>query len=337
MNFTHGGDIKGFAIELGCAQEEVIDLSSNINFIRPKNNIDFNTLDIASYPDYEELYKSIAALYDTDTRQIELFNGGSSAIFSLFRHFKTKDVSIYSPAYLEYKKAAVAFGYRIELINRFTDMDRPVKEGSLIVFVNPSTPDGTFYEIDTLMKQWIEKKCTILIDESFLDFTPYPSAMKYLQSYDDIYILKSMTKFYSSAGIRVGAIISSKENIQELKKTQPLWKISRFDSHYIQEMLKDEEFADISKTLNTLNKEYLIKMLQTFKYTQQVFDSSANFVLLQLKDINAKTFQEMLKPYKIMVRDCSNFDFLDESYVRIAVKSKKELEKFEMSLQKIVL
>ena len=337
MNFTHGGDIKGFAIELGCAQEEVIDLSSNINFIRPKNNIDFNTLDIASYPDYEELYKSIAALYDTDTRQIELFNGGSSAIFSLFRHFKTKDVSIYSPAYLEYKKAAVTFGYRIELINRFTDMDRPVKEGSLIVFVNPSTPDGTFYEIDTLMKQWIEKKCTILIDESFLDFTPYPSAMKYLQSYDDIYILKSMTKFYSSAGIRVGAIISSKENIQELKKTQPLWKISRFDSHYIPEMLKDEEFADISKTLNTLNKEYLIKMLQTFKYTQQVFDSSANFVLLQLKDINAKTFQEMLKPYKIMVRDCSNFDFLDESYVRIAVKSKKELEKFEMSLQKIVL
>ena len=337
MNFTHGGDIKGFALELGCAQEDVVDLSSNINFIRTKNKIDFNTLDIASYPDYEDLYKSIAALYDADTRQIELFNGGSSAIFSLFRHFKTKDVSIYSPAYLEYKKAAVTFEYRIELINRFTDMDRPVKEGSLIVFVNPSTPDGTFYEIDTLMKQWIEKKCTILIDESFLDFTPYPSAMKYLQSYDDIYILKSMTKFYSSAGIRVGAIISSKENIQELKKTQPLWKISRFDSHYIQEMLKDEEFADISKTLNTLNKEYLIKMLQTFKYTQQVFDSSANFVLLQLKDINAKTFQEMLKPYKIMVRDCSNFDFLDESYVRIAVKSKKELEKFEMSLQKIVL
>ena len=337
MNFTHGGDIIGFAIGLGCAQEEIIDLSSNINFIRTKNKIDFNTLDIASYPDYEDLYKSIAALYDIDTRQIELFNGGSSAIFSLFRHFKTKDVSIYSPAYLEYKKAAVTFGYRIELINRFTDMDKPVKEGSLIVFVNPSTPDGTFYEIDTHMKQWIEKKCTILIDESFLDFTPYPSAMKYLQSYDDIYILKSMTKFYSSAGIRVGAIISSKENIQELKKTQPLWKISRFDSHYIQEMLKDEEFADISKTLNTLNKEYLIKMLQTFKYTQQVFDSSANFVLLQLKDINAKTFQEMLKPYKIMVRDCSNFDFLDESYVRIAVKSKKELEKFEMSLQKIVL
>ena len=337
MNFTHGGDIKGFAIELGCAQEEVIDLSSNINFIRPKNNIDFNTLDIASYPDYEELYKSIAALYDTDTRQIELFNGGSSAIFSLFKHFKTKDVSIYSPAYLEYKKAAVAFEYRIELINRFTDMDRPVKEGSLVVFVNPSTPEGTFYEIDTLMKQWIEKKCTILIDESFLDFTPYPSAMKYLQSYDDIYILKSMTKFYSSAGIRVGAIISSKENIAKLKLTEPLWKISQFDSHYIQEMLKDEEFADISKTLNTLNKEYLIKMLQTFKYTQQVFDSSANFVLLQLKEMNAKTFQEMLKPYKIMVRDCSNFDFLDESYVRIAVKSKKELEKFEMSLQKIVL
>lgn len=337
MNFTHGGDIKGFALDLGCTQEEVVDLSSNINFIKPKNKIDFNALDISSYPDYEELYKSIAALYDVDTRQIELFNGGSSAIFSLFRHFKTKDVSIYSPAYLEYKKAAVTFGYKIELINRFTDMNRPVKEGSLVVFVNPSTPEGTFYKIDTLMKQWIEKKCTILIDESFLDFTPYPSALKYLQSYDDIYILKSMTKFYSSAGIRVGAVISSKENIQELKQTQPLWKISQFDSHYIQEMLKDEEFTDISKTLNTLNKEYLIKILQEFRYTQQVFDSSANFVLLQLKGMDAQTFQELLKPYRIMVRDCSNFDFLDKSYVRIAVKSTDDLEKLAIGLQNIVL
>lgn len=337
MNFTHGGDIRSFALELGCDESEIIDLSSNINFIKPTNKIDFDSLSISSYPNYEELYKSIALLYDIDSEQMELFNGGSSAIFSLFRFFETKEVNIYSPAYLEYKKAATLLGYKIELINRFIDIYKPVKPNSLVVFVNPSTPDGTFYDIEMLMRQWIEQRCTILIDESFLEFTPYDSAIKFLQTYDDIYILKSMTKFYSSAGIRVGAVISSKKNIQRLKQTEPLWKISRFDSHYIQEMLKDKEFADISKAVNIANKEYLIKILQEFKYTQRVFDSSANFVLLQLKEMDAATFQELLKPYRIMVRDCSNFDFLDESYVRVAVKSKEELEKFETGLKKIVL
>ena len=67
------------------------------------------------------------------------------------------------------------------------------------------------------MKKWIENSCTILIDESFLDFCDKPSAIKYLETYDKLYILKSMTKFYSSAGIRVGTIVSTKQNIEKLK------------------------------------------------------------------------------------------------------------------------
>ncbi len=337
MNFSHGGDVNSFALEIGCGVDEIIDLSSNINFLKPEKDIDFNSLDISSYPNYDNLYESISTLYGISSDQIELYNGGSSAIFSLFRFFETRAVNIYSPAYLEYKKAAVKLGYSIELINRFTDLDRFVAPKSLVVFVNPSTPEGSFYDIESLMEKWISKKCTILIDESFLDFTSYPSVIKYLDSYDDIYILKSMTKFYSSAGIRVGAVISSKENIQKLKQTEPLWKISQFDSHYIQEVLKDDNFSKISKAVNITNKEYLTQILKEFKYTQFVFNSSANFVLMQLKTINSKQFQELLKPYKIMVRDCSNFDFLDESFVRVAVKSKKDLEKLEMSLKKIVL
>lgn len=51
--------------------------------------------------------------------QIELFNGGSSAIFTLFSHLNLKTCTIYSPAYLEYKKASLNFGYELNTINRF--------------------------------------------------------------------------------------------------------------------------------------------------------------------------------------------------------------------------
>ena len=331
--FSHGGDIVSFASKIGCSVDEVIDLSSNINFLKPEINIDFNTLDISSYPSYDKLYKKIANLYEIDTNQIELFNGGSSAIFSLFRYFDTRHCYIYSPAYLEYKKASISFNYTYELINRFVSLDTNIISNSLVVFVNPSTPDGSFYDIDSLMQKWIEKDCTILIDESFLDFTSFESATKYIKQYDKLFILKSMTKFYSSAGIRLGAIVSSSSNISKLKQSEPLWKISQFDSHYIQTVLDDNNFSKVSKAVNIKNKEYLKNILKQCKYVSTVFPSSSNFVLIQLKTINAKKFQELLKPYKIMVRDCSNFDFLDDSFVRVAVKSEKNLQ----FLQKVLL
>ncbi len=333
--FEHGGQIEKFAFDLGCNVSEIIDLSSNINFVKPQINIDFNTLDISSYPTYDKLYEKIALNYGVETSQIELFNGGSSAIFTLFKHLSLQTCTIYSPAYLEYKKASLNFGYELNTINRFENINENVKENSLVIFVNPSTPDGKYYDLEELMTTWIEKSCTILIDESFLDFCDKPSAIKYLETYDKLYILKSMTKFYSSAGIRVGTIVSTKENIQKLKRFEPMWKLSQFDSNYLQAALDDKLFKNISKAINIKNKIELENILKSSALVEEIFESSANYLLIKLKNLSAKEFQEKLKAYKIMVRDCSNFDYLNERFVRIAVKSSSANEILQKALNQI--
>ena len=99
--FSHGGQIEKFAKELNCPIGEIIDLSSNINFLKPSIKLDFNTIDISSYPTYDKLYSKIATRYKVDVANIELYNGGSSAIFSLFNHFNLSYCTVYSPAYLE--------------------------------------------------------------------------------------------------------------------------------------------------------------------------------------------------------------------------------------------
>lgn len=333
--FEHGGQIEKFAFELGCNVDEIIDLSSNINFVKPQINVDFNTLDISSYPTYDKLYEKISSNYGVENSEIELFNGGSSAIFTLFKHLSLQTCTIYSPAYLEYKKAALNFGYELNLINRFENINQEVKENSFVIFVNPSTPDGRYYDLEELMKTWIEKSCTILIDESFLDFCDKPSAIKYLKTYDKLYILKSMTKFYSSAGIRVGTIVSTKDNIEKLKEFEPMWKLSQFDSNYLQAALDDKLFKSISKAINIKNKIELENILKSSSLIDEISESSANYLLVKLKNLKAKEFQEKLKPFKIMVRDCSNFDFLDERFVRIAVKSSTANETLQKALDKI--
>lgn len=335
MNYSHGGNIYEFAKIAKCRVEEVIDLSSNINFIKPKVELNFNSLDISPYPDpdYTNLKESIAKRYNIDSiAKMELFNGGSSAIFSLFRFLNLKTCSIYSPAYLEYKKASETFGYKLHLINRFENINEEVEENSLVIFVNPSTPDGASYNIKEFLNKWIEKKATILIDESFLDFTNQKSALEYIDSYDKLYILKSMTKFYSSAGIRVGVLISNEKNINELKSFEPTWKISTFDTNYLIEALKDREFIELSKKINNQNREFLKEVLESSNLFEKIYPSEANFILVKLKNINAKELQNILTPHKILIRDCFNFDFLSDKYIRFAVKDREAIEKLKEAI-----
>ncbi|QKF82161.1 aminotransferase class I/II-fold pyridoxal phosphate-dependent enzyme [Halarcobacter ebronensis] len=333
--FQHGGDIDSFVKELKCKKEEIIDLSSNINFLKPKLNIDFNKVDISFYANYEKLYKTVAKHYKVKKSNLELFNGASRAIFSLFDSLGLKECFIYSPAYLEYKKAAKLFGYKINLINRFENLKKEIKKGSLVIFANPSTPEGTFYKLEELFQVWAKNECTILIDESFLEFTKESSAIRFLKEYKKLYILKSMTKFYSCAGVRVGTIISDKKNIKQLKEKEPKWKLSTFDMNYIIEALKDKTFVSNSLEQNSKNKELLKSILNNYSFIEKVYESDANFLLLKLKNIDAKTMQKHLKKYKIMIRDCSNFDFLDSTFVRVAIKDKSSILKLKKALDRI--
>ncbi len=333
----HGGDIYGFAQTLACDVDEVVDLSSNINFLKPNITIDFNNIEIAPYPNYVALAQSIAKIYEVEPVELELFNGATSAIHTLLKILKLKELTLYAPLYGEYQRASEIYGYNIHLINRFEQLDQEVKEGSLVVFVNPSTPDGLYYEIDKLMDRWIEKKCTIFIDESFLEFTPYPSVIPYLKTYDRLYVLKSMTKFYGAAGIRIGVLLSHEINIQKIKAQEPLWKISEFDSQYLQSAIQDQFFPEISRIITKENRDYLINMLQQFDFVETIYPATANYLLVKLKKSTALILQQRLAPYKIMIRNCANFDFLDQQFVRIAVKDQEALTKLEYALCEIFI
>lgn len=330
----HGGNVTAFAKKIGCKVSEVIDLSSNINFVQPKIDIDFNRLNISAYPNYEHLENSIANLYDIQTEELELFNGATTAIYSLFRILNLQHCTLYAPLYLEYEKAAKIYKYTLQQINRFENMEEQIKDNSLVVFVNPSTPDGQFYDLDKLMSQWMKKNCTIFIDESFLDFTPHASVTKYLKEYNKLYILKSMTKFYSAAGIRVGALLSNERNITHIKKQEPLWKISEFDSHYLTNALKDKKFKEKSQKSNEKHRQILIEILQDLPCIHSIYPSSSNFVMIKLQDIDASTFQEKLLPFKIMIRNCNNFKYLNKYHVRIAIKDLYSLKILEEALPK---
>ena len=332
QKYEHGGNIEAFAKNNGYKIKDIIDLSSNINYLKPKITVDFNTLDISSYPTYERLYQKIAKHYKVKGKNIELFNGGSSAIFSLFKHLNLKECVIYSPAYLEYKKATKVHNYNLHIVNRFNNIEKKVPKNALVIFVNPSTPDGQLYELEKLLEYWKQQNCTVLIDESFLEFTTHTSATKLLKKYKNLYILKSMTKIFSAAGIRIGTLISTPKNIQKLQEKEPIWKLSTFDMYYLLNILEDKTFVQKTVAKSNENRKFLIAVLENYTFVNKIYESHANYLLIKLQKLTAQQLQSHLANYGIMIRDCSNFDGLNKYHVRIAVKSKKSIKLLQTAL-----
>ncbi len=314
----HGANIYKYASSLRVNSEEIVDFSSNINSYHPDIVIKLTQAMLVKYGDssYKTLRTSIIQRYEVQKKQIALYNGATAAIFELFKHLKNKKVYLYTPLYGEYEKAAIQTKKKIIKINRFKDLDTKPKKNSLVVFVNPSTPDAKYYNLKKLFKTWKKQNCTVVLDESFLEFENLESFRAEINNYNKLYIIQSFSKFYSCGGIRIGAIFSNKVNIKKL--STPLWNLSSFDAEFLATRLIDTQFDKRSKNLHKMHKKELFTVLEDSKLFEKIYPSDANFFLVKTKKAQ-KLFTYLLKN-KILVRTCDSFDFINKQYLRFAVK-----------------
>jgi threonine-phosphate decarboxylase len=315
---THGADIYTYAKIAKCFPQEIIDFSSNINLYQPNTNITFTNATITKYAQssYEPLKESIATNYNIKSEQIALYNGATAAIYALLPQLKPKKVYLYAPLYGEYEKAAFRAKKFVSKINRIEDIDNPPAKKSIVIFVNPSTPEGSYHDMQQLLKMWMKRECTIILDESFLEFEELKSARGYIKEYKKLYIIQSFSKFYSCAGVRIGAIFAHKKSIEKLSKE--LWNISSLDTHFLQERLCDGDFKKVSKELHLQQKKQLLEILEGSEIFDEVVESQSNFILCYSP--RGKELFEYLLKHKILVRSCESFDYLSENWLRFAVK-----------------
>jgi len=326
----HGGNIYKIAQVMNCKPEEIIDFSSNINPLKPEMTLSIEPKSIEIYgdPDYVELKEVIAHKYELNSSEIKLFNGASSAIFALFEQLDYSEVALYAPLYGEYKNAAEACGKKILSINRFDDIWEKPERNSLVVMVNPSTPDGYLYDFKGLLSEWKALNCQVIIDESFLEFTQAKSLREELHNYANLYIIQSFTKFYACAGLRVGAVFSHESNINKLYT--PMWTISSVDVSLLLKIFADKHHHQKSTKELVKLRDRLRSILCYAQCFDEVYQSHANYILTKSKA--AKKIEKILLNHKIMVRNCESFDFLDNRYLRFAVKDEKALDALEVAL-----
>lgn len=381
-NFGHGGNAKEISRSRGITYENIIDFSANINPMGMPESAKkaiMNNLDaIEKYPDitYFELKNSIKDFenskiykneFNIESEEIILGNGAAEVLFNVVKAINPKNVLIPAPTFSEYEEAVNAVKGNVNLYylkeeNEFRiqeDILDYINSGLDIVFIcNPNNPTGVVTHRDILKKildKSLENNVYVIIDESFLDFLKEDHSMiTYLKSYNNLIIIKSLTKFFAIPGMRAGyALCNNKSFLDKVNSITPAWNINILAEEAVKAALKDDKYIKESIDFMEKEKDYLYNKLKDIKGIK-VFKPSVNFIFFKLdlksdpekkggndkrrdeiipsslsghenkEDLVNIDIKDILIEKNILIRSCRNYHGLNNLYYRIAVRNHED-------------
>ena len=331
---------------------DLLDYSSNINPLGAspmvRRYLKRQLGSISEYPDSDSvnLRKALKWYCKIPHEQIVIGNGATEIIYNFCKAFLNKKTSVLIPipTFGEYEAAAKLSGCKIiffKTMNLESDLDNFIKKipkNGCVFVCNPNNPTGKLFSKRNLLKivQAAKKKSSLVfVDESFIELVPKSnqSVIQYVKKFSNLFILRSMTKSFGLAGIRIGYGIASKQIISILNNIKIPWNVSGLAQHAAGAALCSASYLNKAKKIVKKESQYLrnsISKIDGF----ECHDAAANFILIKTKQ-KSKTIQKKLLKKKILIRDCSSFHGLDNNYIRIAVKTRKENKKLVKALEKI--
>lgn len=336
----HGSDLEKIEKVYGITKENIVSFSANVNPLgispKLKTTLSERVDAIMSYPDreYTSLRKRIAAYVRTDLDNVIVGNG-STELISLFIQIKhPKKALIVGPTYSEYEREISLGGgstlyYRLEEENNFA-IDIPsldeelTPDVELLVICNPNNPTSssiTKNDMRKILDICKQKGIFVMVDETYVEFTEVVSkvtSVSLTNYYNNIIILRGISKFFAAPGLRLGyAICGNADLIKEMNQRKNPWTINSLAAIAGEIMFTDESYIMDTRTLIATERDRICKMLDTCKNVQY-YPPTANFILVKIlkEDVTSMDLFEAAIRKGLMIRDCSTFPFLDNKFIR---------------------
>lgn len=344
----HGGDLYAIEKKYHVPKQELWDFSGNINPLgfppNVKKQLAQNLDMISTYPDknYTALKNSIAAYTGANANFITVGNGSTELISTFIKTVQAKKTLILGPAYSEYEREAQLCGnefsyFALEQKNNFLiDMEKLLQaltpQIGLFIVCNPNNPTGTAItqkQMEVIVSQCKKNHIYVMVDETYIEFSENIEeicSIALTQKYDNLFVIRGISKFFAAPGIRLGyAVCSNQTFLSTLKKIQNPWSVNILASFAGEKLFKETEFIQQTKKLIATERKKALKEFSTWKNIK-AFPSSSNFILLKLltTKISSSEIFEKLIAKKLLIRDASSFTFLDETYLRFCILNSEQ-------------
>jgi len=323
----------------GRIKDNFIKLASNENNYGPsKRVIDIikgKSGDIFRYPYKDELVKEKISEYCNSSigknliwpENIILGNGSDELIELLIKTFQSPYIGFY-PSFVEYNRVARIFNeiyYEIPLNDDWTfDCGKFInnekfKKAGVVFLCSPNNPTGGIIEKSDIEKILKFNKI-VVVDEAYYEFSNL-TALDLIDNYENLIVLRTMSKAFGIAGLRMGYGIADKEIIKFLHKVKPPFNVNILAQEAALAALDDVDFMEQNVERIVKDREIMGKILgKKFK----VFGSRTNFLFADVSPYTAKEFFDKLYKKKIIVRPFGKLDGFKGEYARNTVGTEEE-------------
>jgi threonine-phosphate decarboxylase len=350
----HGGNVLEMALKLGVDERTLCDFSANINPLGMPEALRIALIEHLSlaerYPDphYRRLHEQLARHHACPASWILAGNGATELIFDLACLLRQKTVMLLTPGFAEYRRALQWMECRIE--------DYPLAESDnfcpdsrllaalhsgidALFLCSPNNPTGQLIAPDLLnaiARRCHEQGIILVIDEAFMDFLPdAPSMITQLAQWPNMFVLRSLTKFYAIPGLRLGYLINSDpQAMQSLRARRPPWTINAFAALAGEIVLNQQDYQQQTRRWLLAEQTFLYGELTALPDIK-VWLPAANYIFLHCLrpdfDLQAALLQR-----KILIRSCANYPGLNSGYYRLAIRSHQDNQRLLSSLRQVL-
>lgn len=347
--YIPGKPIEETKRQLGLKQ--IFKLASNENPFGPSpkavNAIKRSLAGINRYPDSRGFYlkKRLAKYFALSTENFVLGNGSDELIDVLIKTFVEPDEFIVTAdtTFLEYeiiaqvngrkvKKAPLRyFKYDLEAILKLVD-----KKTKLIFIANPNNPTGTYVNRDEVRRflNALPEQVVVVFDEAydaFIDVDDYPDSLSYLKSRKKVVILRTFSKAYGLAGLRLGYAIAQPELVNYMERIRQPFNVNSLAQAAGVAAIDDSDFLKKTRRLTLEGKDFIYRKLS--KIGLGYVPTVANFILIDTGMDGVKVFKAMLK-FGVIVRDMKQYGL--NNFIRLTIGTPVENSRSMEVLRKVL-
>lgn len=303
---------------------------------------------MALYPDgsCSELNEALSSKLGVKQDQL-IFGAGSDQIVEMIAqaYVNPDDESIMPiPSFPRYETVTrIMAGKPIEIkldkeyrLDLSAYIDSITEKTRVIWICNPNNPTGTIIT-ESEQRAFLDSvpdSILVVLDEAYYEYAKgeyYPESMKLLENYSNIIILRTFSKAFGLAGLRVGYAISSPQIISNLNKVRAPFNVNAAAQAAALASIEDDEFLNLSVENNRAGKEYLYDAFKDLGLSY--IPTHANFVMVKVNRNSQQVFNDLLHE-GIIVRP--GIPFMMPDWIRLTIGTPEENKLFIQALEKVL-
>ncbi|MDH3037516.1 Rv2231c family pyridoxal phosphate-dependent protein CobC [Streptomyces sp. TRM75561] len=322
----------------------LVDLAVNVRADTPpawlRDRMAASLAGLAAYPDGRAARAAVAARHGLPVERVLLTAGAAEAFVLLARALKVSRPVVVHPQFTEPEAALRDAGHTVDrVLLRESDGFRldPAavpEEADLVVVGNPTNPTSVLHPAETLTRLSRHGR-TLVVDEAFMDAVPGErEALAGRTDVPGLVVLRSLTKTWGLAGLRIGYVLAAPETVALLERAQPLWPVSTPALAAAEACVSPAALAEAEEAARGIaaDRAYLTAGLRDFAShgLRVTGPAEAPFVLVRVPA--AAEVRERLRALGYATRRGDTFPGLDEEWLRLAVRDRETTEGFLRAL-----